>query len=118
MILKKLIRFLVTSKHIIHNTFSPDKKFNFSIILKLVIFLFFSQTRLMTYYNYHGIARKLIINGHCTHAEFKQKHNSISPALVLYFDNHKPMPIREKLFYKYIALLEFYKVSILNSQQI
>ena len=66
----------------------------------------------MGYYNYHGIARKLIFNGNCTHAELKRKHNSISPALILYFDNHKPMPIRENHFIEYINLLKFYEIPI------
>ena len=66
----------------------------------------------MSYYNYHGIAKKLITENHCTHAEFKQKHNQISPALVLYFDNHNPMPIREYHFEKYITLLNFYEIPI------
>ena len=66
----------------------------------------------MGYYNYHGIARRLITEGHCTHAEFKQKHNQISPALVLYFDNHKPMPMREKNFDEYITLLTFFDITI------
>lgn len=68
----------------------------------------------MGYYNYHGIAKKLISNGHCTHAEFKKKHNQISPALVLYFNNHKPMPMREKCFGEYINLLMFFEIPIYN----
>ena len=68
----------------------------------------------MTYYNYHGIARKLISNKHCTHAEFVECYKHISPALVLFFDNHKPMPIREKYFTEYITLLSFFDVPILK----
>lgn len=66
----------------------------------------------MGYYNYHGIARRLIAEGHCTHAELKQIHNQISPALVLHFDNHKPMPMREKTFDEYITLLTFFDIPI------
>ena len=73
-----------------------------------------SQTKSMSYYNYHGVAKKLIACGHCTHAIIKRKHNSISPALVLYFDNHKPMPIREKCFNEYLTLLKYFDVVVMN----
>ena len=72
----------------------------------------------MTYYNYHGIAKKLILQNHCISAEFKQNHNNISPALVLYFDNHKPMPIRESHFSEYVFLLNYYEINILNKEQL
>ena len=68
----------------------------------------------MAYYNYHRLAKNLILSRHCMRAELKSKHNNISPALVLYFDNHKPMPMREKCFYEYIALLGFFDVPIIN----
>lgn len=71
----------------------------------------------MGYYNYHGIATKLIAGGHCKSAEFVQKHNKISPALVLHFDNHKPMPIRKERFEQYLALLNFFDVPIVNNIQ-
>ena len=70
----------------------------------------------MTYYNYHGTARKLISNGHCSHAEFVQSYKNISPALILFFDNHKPMPIRKKCFDEYVTLLQFFEIPILNPQ--
>ena len=47
------------------------------------------------YYNYHAKAKQLIANGHLVKMEIVDKWNAISPALVLYFDNHKPMPIRQ-----------------------
>ena len=75
---------------------------------------YFSQTKAMSYYNYHGIAKKLIQTKHCTYAEFVQKYNHISPALVLYFDNHKPMPIRENQFSEYLILSQFYEIVIFN----
>ena len=49
----------------------------------------------MAYYNYHAQATKLIETGHCKEGELVNQHNQISPALVLYFDNHNPMPIRQ-----------------------
>ena len=38
--------------------------------------------------------------------EIVESYHKISPALVLYFDNEKPMPIREHRFQEYIDLLE------------
>ena len=37
--------------------------------------------------------------------EIVDKWNNISPALVLYFDNNKPMPIREYRFDEYFKLI-------------
>lgn len=66
----------------------------------------------MAYFNYHAQAKKLIESGHCTHAELMQKHNQISPALVLFFDNHKPMPIREYKWHIYFALLQEHNIEV------
>lgn len=66
----------------------------------------------MAYFNYHAKARNLVKSGHCVKAEVVQKHNDISPALVLYFDNHIPMPIRLHKFDEYLALLKACNVSI------
>ena len=59
----------------------------------------------MPYFNYHAKAQNLIKTGHLVKFEIVQKWNSISPALVLYFDNNKPMPIREHRFNEYLRLL-------------
>lgn len=56
------------------------------------------------YYNYHAMAHKLIAEGHLIKIEIVEQWNNIKPALVLYFDNHKPMPIRK---YKWDEYLEF-----------
>lgn len=60
----------------------------------------------MPYFNYHAKAKKLISEGHMTHWEIVDNWNGISPALVLYFDNNKPMPIREYRWAEYFVLLE------------
>lgn len=61
----------------------------------------------MPYFNYHGTAKKLITEGKLIGYEFVSKHNKISPALVLYFDDekHPVMPIREEHFEEYIKLI-------------
>lgn len=60
----------------------------------------------MAYFNYHAKAQNLIKNGHCVKAEVVEKYKNISPALVLYFDNHIPMPIRQHRFDGYFELLK------------
>lgn len=59
----------------------------------------------MGYFNYHAQAKKLILEGHCTHYEIMDRWNAIAPALVLFFDNHIPMPIREERWSEYLAIL-------------
>ena len=48
----------------------------------------------MAYFNYHAKAQGLIKTGHCMKAEIVEKYRDISPALILYFDNHIQMPVR------------------------
>ena len=59
----------------------------------------------MAYFNYHAKAKKLISDGHLVKFEIVPKWNSISPALVLYFDNNKPIQIRTNKWDEYINLL-------------
>lgn len=60
----------------------------------------------MAYFNYHAKAQNLIRTGHCIKAELTENYREISPALVLYFDNNIPMPIRQHKFYDYFELLK------------
>lgn len=59
----------------------------------------------MSYFNYHAKAKNLIAEGHLVDYEIVDNWNGIKPALVLYFDNNKPMPIREYRFDEYMELL-------------
>lgn len=59
----------------------------------------------MGYFNYHAQAKKLIMEGHLTHYKIVDRWNAIAPALVLFFDNHIPMPIREERWSEYLAIL-------------
>lgn len=61
------------------------------------------------YYNYHAKIKKLIFDGHLVDHKYVDKWNNISPALVLFFDNHKPMPVRDYRFLEYEELLKDYK---------
>lgn len=60
----------------------------------------------MAYFNYHAKAKNLIASGHLIRFEIVPKWGKISPALVLYFDNNKPMPIRVHKFNEYLRLLQ------------
>ena len=57
----------------------------------------------MSYYNYHAKAKRLINEGHLVNMEIVKQWNNISPALVLYFDNHRPMPIRQYRWDEYLS---------------
>lgn len=59
----------------------------------------------MGYFNYHAKAKNLINTGHLVRFEIVEKWGNISPALVLHFDNNRPMPIREYRFDEYMKLL-------------
>lgn len=59
----------------------------------------------MPYFNYHAKAKNLIKEGHLVKFEFVPKWGAISPALVLFFDNNRPMPTREHKFDEYMQLL-------------
>lgn len=59
----------------------------------------------MSYFNYHAKAKKLIYEGHLINYEIVDSWNKISPALVLYFDNNRPIPIREYMWDEYFMIL-------------
>ena len=59
----------------------------------------------MSYFNYHAKAKRLIKDGHLVGYEFVDNWNGIKPALVLYFDEASPMPIREYRWQEYLPLL-------------
>lgn len=58
------------------------------------------------FYNYHAKAKQLINDGHLVEYQVVPKWGIISPALVLYFDNHRPMPIRQHRFDEYWDILD------------
>jgi len=57
------------------------------------------------YYNYHAQIKKMILEGRLIGYKFEDEYNGIKPALVLYFDNHKPMPVRDYRWEEYIPYL-------------
>lgn len=60
----------------------------------------------MGYFNYHGKIKKLIEENHLISVELVDNWNGIKPAMVFYFDNNKPMPIREHRFAEYQKILD------------
>lgn len=60
------------------------------------------------YYNYHARIKNLIKEKHLIKVEIVDKWNAISPAMVLYFDNHKPMPVRQYRWEEYRELVSGY----------
>lgn len=63
---------------------------------------------MMAYFNYHAKVKKLIEAGELKKAVFVEKYKNISPALVLIFKNHAPMPIRKYRFKEYKHFLARY----------
>ncbi len=57
------------------------------------------------YYNYHAKAKKLIKEGRLLFYELVDSYHGISPAMILYFDNHAPMPIRQYRWQEYFDLI-------------
>jgi hypothetical protein len=60
----------------------------------------------MPYYNYHATAKRLIASGDIIGYKYLDKYNGIAPCLMLYFNSHRPMPIREYRWSEYKKLLE------------
>lgn len=57
------------------------------------------------YFNYHAKVKRLIKEGEVVKIEFFKSYNKISPAMVIYFKNNPPMPIREHKWEEYLKLL-------------
>ncbi len=68
-------------------------------------FLNSAQTLYM-YFNYHAKIKKLILSGELIRFEIVENYHNIKPAMVLYFKNNPPMPIREHRFLEYFELFE------------
>ena len=57
------------------------------------------------YYNYHAVARRLIREGKLVAFRKVERWGAIAPAFVLFFSDHKPMPIREERVAEYVELI-------------
>lgn len=72
----------------------------------------------MPYYNYHAIAKRLIENNHLIAVSIFPEYKNIRPAMVLYFDNHRPIPIREYMWDDYLDKIHNKKIEIINENNI
>lgn len=72
----------------------------------------------MPYYNYHAIAKKMIENNHLIAVSIFPEYKNIRPAMVLYFDNHRPIPIREYMWDDYLDKIHNKKIEIINEHNI
>ena len=57
------------------------------------------------YYDYHAVAKKRIREGHLIAARRMDAWGGIKKPLVLFFDDHRPMPIREERIPEYAELI-------------
>lgn len=72
----------------------------------------------MTYFNYHAKAKNLLKNGHCIAVTIFKEYHHIRPALVMYFENSKPIPIREYMWSDYLPLIKEQQLTISNPDNI
>ena len=72
----------------------------------------------MTYFNFHAKAKALINNGNCVSATIFSNYRHIKPALVLYFDNNIPIPIRDYKWNDYFPILKSNSIKINNPENI
>lgn len=68
----------------------------------------------MSYYNYHATIKHLLKTDHCIGASIFKEYHHISPALVFYFDNHHPMPVRKYKWSEYLPIITDLKIPLNN----
>lgn len=66
----------------------------------------------MAYFNFHAKAKKLIALNHLLAVTIFDSYHHIYPAMVLYFDISKPIPIREYRWAEYMSLIKQANVQI------
>lgn len=70
----------------------------------LIIRQKFTQNTFM-YYNYHAKVKQVLESDTLVKIEIVDEYHGIKPAMLLYFKNHPPMPIREHKWDDYIKYL-------------
>ena len=58
------------------------------------------------YFNYHAKVKRLIKEKKAIGYEFLESYHNISPCLLIYFKDERPMPIRDSHFDEYLKLLK------------
>lgn len=64
------------------------------------------------------MAKKLLHSGHCFGVTIFKNYHNIKPALVLYFDNHKPIPIRDYRWNEYLPIINNLSFEINNPDNV
>ena len=59
----------------------------------------------MGYFNYHAKAKRLIKEGTLVCYKIVDNYNGIKPAMVLFFKNNRPIPIREHRWKEYLEII-------------
>lgn len=72
----------------------------------------------MSYFNYHAKAKHLIKSGNCLCVTIFKDYHNIKPAMVFYFTNSKPIPIRDYMWKNYLELITEYNIRINNPDNI
>ncbi len=57
------------------------------------------------YFNYHAKVKNLIKQNEVISYKIVDKWNNISPALIIFFKSHKPLPIRIEKWDEYFSIL-------------
>lgn len=57
------------------------------------------------YFNYHAVAKRLIREGRLVDFKKQERWGNIAPAFVLFFEGHRPMPIREERVPEYVEII-------------
>ena len=70
------------------------------------------------YYNYHAVAKKLIETDCCIAVSIFESYHHIRPALVLYFNCHTPMPIRNYMWKDYLPLINQKQIPINDKENL
>ena len=74
-------------------------------LLRLLIYFQFLQKIYYMYFNYHNKVKRLIDDDQIIKIEIVDNWNGICPAMVIYFKNNPPKPIREHKWDEYISYI-------------
>lgn len=67
------------------------------------------------YFNYHAKIKKLILNNQLLNYIIVENWNGIKPAMVFFFKNNKPMPVRINKWQEYLKILN--NIGFVNNVQ-
>ncbi len=71
----------------------------------------------MAYFNYHAKIKRLILEGRLERYQFYDEYHGIRPALVLYFKDSLPMPVRKYRWEEYLPYLMMLNDKIVDKKE-